>query len=41
LEESVGKKVARDITPAQEEKMRKLNIEQGERVSQIFFGDSP
>ena len=38
MEDNVGRKVSKDITPEQEAKLRKLNIVQGERVKQIFFG---
>lgn len=36
MEENVGRKLSKDITPEQEAKMRKLNVTQGERVRQIF-----
>jgi hypothetical protein len=36
MEDNVGRKVSKDITPEQEAKMRKLNVTQGERVRQIF-----
>jgi len=36
MDENVGRKVSKDITPEQEAKMRKLNVTQGERVRQIF-----
>ena len=36
MDENVGRKLSKDITPEQETKMRKLNVTQGERVRQIF-----
>lgn len=36
MDENVGRKMSKDITPEQEAKLRKLNIAQGERVRQIF-----
>lgn len=36
MEENVGRKLSKDITPEQEAKMRKLNVTQGERVRQVF-----
>jgi len=36
MDENVGRKLSKDITPEQEAKMRKLNVTQGERVRQIF-----
>jgi hypothetical protein len=36
MEENVGRKLARDITPEQETKLRKLNVVQAERVKKIF-----
>jgi hypothetical protein len=38
MEDNVGRKVSKDITPEQEAKLRKLNVTQGERVQQIFMG---
>lgn len=38
MEDNVGRKVSKDITPEQEAKLRKLNVTQGERVRQIFMG---
>ena len=38
MEDNVSRKTAREITPEQEEKMRKLNATQGARVEQIFRG---
>ena len=36
MDENVGRKLSKDITPEQEAKMKKLNVTQGERVRQIF-----
>ena len=40
MEDNVGRKVSKDITPEQEAKLRKLNVTQGERVRQIFTGET-
>ena len=36
MEENVGRKVSRDITPEQEKKLRDLNMQQAKRVKTIF-----
>ena len=36
MEENVGRKVSREITPAQEKKLRDLNTQQAERVKRIL-----
>ena len=36
MEDNVGRKVSRDITPAQEKKLRDLNTQQAKRVKSIL-----
>ena len=36
MDENVGRKLSKDITPEQEAKMRKLNVTQAERVRRVF-----
>ena len=36
MEDNVDRKMSKDITPEQNAKMRKLNIEQAQRVRKIF-----
>jgi hypothetical protein len=36
MEDNVARKLKKDITPEQEAKMLKLNLDQGERVRRVF-----
>ena len=36
MEDNVARKMKKDITPEQEAKMLKLNLDQGERVRRVF-----